>query len=383
MLYITLGDQPSGIYEGQVIDVCLFLGEHFNKDVRLLSLISLRDFKKNKAKIKAKYPKAIVLPMVPKLKNWKLNSLTIALVCRYYKEQVVIGRNVLATNAALYLKKLGILKKVIFDGRGAIAAEWEEYEVVGDEKLKRQIEALENAAILKADFRLAVSNTLVQYWKNRYGYSSDQHVVIPCTVSRNFKTKLLTEKELVSNKLKAGYSLDDIVLVYAGSTAGWQSFNLLKDFLSPLLAANKRIKVLFLSKEDKNSIALKETFPGQVRIQWVQSEEVSEFLSVADYGILLREKSVTNEVASPTKFAEYLISGLSVLISPKIGDFSKYVTLNNCGLVVNEKKEIYINQISYQERIQNNKLARTNFLKESALNFNSYQKLLGLELPLK
>lgn len=383
MLYVTLGDQPSGIYEGQVIDVCHFLADHFDVNVRLLSLISLRGFKKNKAKIRSRYPKAIVLPMVPKLKNWELNSLTIALVCRYYKEQVVIGRNVLATNAALYLKKLGILKKVIFDGRGAIAAEWEEYEVVGDEKLKRQIKALENAAVLKADFRLAVSNALVQYWKDRYGYNSDQHVVIPCTVSRNFKTKLLTEKELVRNKLKAGYSLDDIVLVYAGSTAGWQSFNLLQYFLSPLLAANKRTKVLFLSKEDKNSIALKETFPEQVRIQWVQSESVSGFLSIADYGILLREKSVTNEVASPTKFAEYLISGLSVLISPKIGDFSKFVTLNNCGLVVNEKKEIYINQISYQERIQNNKLARTNFLKESALNFNSYQKLLVLELPLK
>lgn len=375
MLYLTLGDQPSGVYEGQVIDVCLFFEKHFNKDVRLLSLISLRDFKKNKAKIKARYPKAIVLPMVPKLINWKLNSFTIALVCQYYNEQVVIGRNVLATQTALYLKRMGFLKKVVFDGRGAIAAEWEEYEVVGDEKLKQQIGALENAAVLKADFRLAVSNALVQYWRNHYGYTSDQHVVIPCTISNNFKAELLTEKELVNNKLKIGYSLDDIVLVYAGSTAGWQSFNLLRNFLIPLLAENENIKVLFLSKEDKNSTALREAFPEQVRIQWVQSEDVNKFLSIADYGILLREKSVTNEVASPTKFAEYLISGLSIIISPELGDFSKFVDFQNCGFVTNDKNEVPIKPISYQERIQNNQLAKTFFLKESAVNFISYEKV--------
>ena len=36
----------------------------------------------------------------------------------------------------------------------------------------------------------------------------------------------------------------------------------------------------------------------------VSSEDVSSYLAISDYGILLRKKAITNKVASPSKFAE-------------------------------------------------------------------------------
>ena len=378
MLYVTLGDQPSGIYDGQVIDVCQFIHSQFKVPVRLVSFISLRDFSGNKLKIKAKYPNAIVVPMFPKLKYWYLNKFVLAMVCLLTGEREAICRNVLATKVALSLKAIGLLKKVCFDGRGAIAAEWEEYEVVQDLTLKKQISELEKEVILKSDFQIGVSNALVQYWKDCFGYSSCRHVVIPCTVSSNFKTLLPSEEEMLFNRQELGYSVEDIILVYAGSTAGWQSFGLLQDFLSPLLSSNRNIKVLFLSKEDESNKSLEGAFPAQVSIQWVGPDEVNKNLTIADYGILLREDSITNRVASPTKFAEYLISGLPVLISPNLGDYTQFVQDNSCGIILFPDSLISeISPVLYHEKKRLHVLGKENFMKSSPEIKNKYQKLVS------
>ncbi|WP_161887651.1 glycosyltransferase family protein [Pontibacter russatus] len=375
MLYITLGDQPSGVYEGQVIDVCHFLNQNFNTDLRLVAFLSIRDFKTNKYKIKTGYPRSIVLPMFPKLKNWQLNSITLALVCLLTGERAAICRNVLATNIALTLRKVGLLKKVCYDGRGAIAAEWEEYEVVEEESLRKGIAKYEKTAVLASDYRMAVSTKLVSYWHERYGYTSKAHILIPCTLSYHFDITLPGEAEIVQLRNEFGYQKDDIILVYSGSTAGWQSFALLQDFLQPLLASNTSVKVLFLSKEDENNKAFKDAYQEQVAIRWLKPDEVNKFLTIADYGILIRENTVTNKVASPTKFAEYMISGLAVIITPDLGDYTQFVINNNCGFVTDGNDVAILKPTAYAERVRLNELAKLHFMKESSANRLQYAQL--------
>ena len=376
MLYITLGDQPSGVYEGQVIDVCRYLNQSHAAGIRLVAFISAREFKKNRDKIKARYPKSIVLPMFPKLKNWFLNAATLGLICLLTGERIAICRNVLATNIALYLKKVGLLKKVCYDGRGALAAEWEEYQVVEEEALKRQVASLEKTGVLLSDFRIAVSAKLVHYWQTQYGYTSNAHVVIPCTLSSHFNIDLPEQIDINVFRTELGYTENDLILVYAGSTAGWQSFDLLKGFLLPLLDANSAIKVIFLSREDEHNLYLQKSFPEQVSIKWVLPDEVNKYLAMADYGILLREESVTNSVASPTKFAEYLISGLPVIISPAIGDYTQFVEDNHCGIVVTEGFHTLFTRITYTEKSRLNELAKQHFLKTASTNQRNYDSLI-------
>ncbi|HRN37811.1 MAG TPA: hypothetical protein PLL18_12975, partial [Flavobacteriales bacterium] len=55
-----------------------------------------------------------------------------------------------------------------------------------------------------------------------------------------------------------------------------------------------------------------------------------------DHALLIREDAITNRVASPTKFAEYLACGLPVVISPYIGDFSGEVDRERLGTVYSE-----------------------------------------------
>jgi len=70
------------------------------------------------------------------------------------------------------------------------------------------------------------------------------------------------------------------------------------------------------------------------------------------------------------KFAEYLLSGLPVIISEKIGDFSEFVKQNNLGFVTrNNIKEIRVNFPKYfiensYSRMNISKLATEKFSKQ-------------------
>ena len=70
---------------------------------------------------------------------------------------------------------------------------------------------------------------------------------------------------------------------------------------------------------------LKRQYPGRMIQIWSAEQDVTSYLKLADYGLLIRENTVTNSVASPVKFAEYLNAGLNVIISPVLKDFTEFV----------------------------------------------------------
>lgn len=374
MIYLTYADQPSGVYSSQVVDVCNFLNESHNAQIRLVSFISLHNFSHNRQKIKREMPSAIVLPMLPRMTSFGFNTLMLFFVLLFLNQRSVIARNVLAARIALRLKS--ILKlKVCFDGRGAIAAEWNEYQVVPLQEWKNSIHTWEKSVVLNADFRIAVSEELVKYWNERYGYSENKHVVIPCTLNTSFRPEILKQEEIENARKKMKFNADDIILVYSGSTAGWQSFDLLQGFLQKIINNNKNIKVLFLSEKDKNVDQLKTEFPDKIFQTFVKHSEVSGILKSCDIGILIREKSVTNKVASPTKFAEYLSAGLPVIISEGIGDYTSFVKQNDCGWVLDESP-LQMNRLNISERNRLLQLVNDHFTKKS--HNASYTNLIQL-----
>ena len=375
MIYLTYADPPSGVFSSQVNDVVNHLNKNLNAKIRLVTFISMRDFRKNKIKIRNEVADAIVLPMLPKANYWKFSILVFMLVCFLLGEKIVIARGVLACSVALGVKNSGIIKKVCYDGRGAIAAEWEEYKVAPYKNLINTIEQLEENAVMKTNFRIAVSTKLVDYWKERFKYESDEHAVIPCTLNSDFKPVLISEKEKHEAETELGFNQDDLILVYSGSVSGWQSFGILKEFLAPFLEENKKNKILFMSGKDENINKLMDEFPGQVKNKWAAHKDIQKILSACDYGILIREKSVTNKVASPTKFAEYLSAGLKVLISEEIGDYSDFVRINNCGIVMKSGDKITLEKISTETKQKLVELVIKYFSKQS--QDSNYQKLIS------
>ncbi len=331
ILYVTFNEAPSGIFSSQVIDVVKFIDQHFEKKVRLLAFISLRDYLANRRNIKRELPNAIVLPMYPKMQNWAKNKFLMRLICFIYKPEKIIARSVMATKLALCVKDKAL--KVVYDGRGAIEAEWKEYKVVNDTFLLGAIGTYEKEAINFSDFRIAVSNELVKFWKKKYSYANDKHVIIPCTLNSDFEKIKILPATILEKRKEIGLHEEDTVFVYSGSIAGWQSFGLLFSFIEPILNKSNANKLVFFSSPDLEIDKLKKLFPQQVIQKNLPANKVSQYLLVGDYGLLIRERSDTNKVASPLKYAEYLASGLKVIISDELGDYTQLSVEKNWGIL--------------------------------------------------
>lgn len=373
IIYLTYNDRPSGVYWSQVTDVVTHLNMLEIESVRLVALVSIRNFFGTRKAIRQRVSDAIVLPMVPRARYWRANLVWVSMVCRRFRPTGMIGRGIFATHMALEMRERGRMAKVCMDGRGAYAAEWEEYRVVDDEKLIEQCRPLEAEALHRSDMRISVSRALVTHWRARYGYAGNSYVVIPCTLGMDVVNPVDQDQHAVRAEL--GWSLDDKIMVYAGSTVGWQSLALVEKQLAPLLEADPKMKLLFLCEEAPETISLKQRFPDQVERRWLPHEQVRRYLMACDIGILLREDSLTNRVASPTKFAEYISAGLPVLISPFLGDLSDLVRERGLGLVVAEDGSVpRIERPTQQERERLVSVARDEFTKRA--HHDSYVKVL-------
>jgi hypothetical protein len=368
LLYLTFGDQPSGVYKSQVTDFVNFLEEHAGQAVRLVAFISMRNFFTNRKRILQHTPDALVLPMLPKLRNWRMNRQLLLAFLRLQSQRpsLIMGRNVLATLLALEAKSKGLTDRVLFDGRGAISAEWNEYQVVQDSFLEAGISNWEKQAVLEADWRIAVSNKLVQFWRNQFSYQSGNESVIPCTIDQSYTQIEISNRQIQLAKEKIGFQTEGILLVYSGSVAGWQSGKLLNDLLETLLKQQAELQVLFLSKETPYIQALSHTYPNRIKAKFVQPEEVPDYLIAGDYGLLIRENTVTNQVAAPVKFAEYLACGLKVLISPDLGDYAALVSEEQLGYLTNALPT-QIQKLSHQDKTRIQAFALKKFSKSSYL----------------
>ncbi len=362
ILYVTYNDQPSGVYWSQVTDVVAYLNSIGDERVRLVAMVSMRGYFRSLRTIREHSPGAWVVPMVPRVQNWRINWLWLGAIAFFTRPRGIIARGIFANAIALRLRGKKLVERVCFDGRGAYGVEWQEYRIIDDDDLIAQCQQLEADAVHRSDFRLAVSEALVAHWRERYGYDRNDHVVIPCTLGSDRKEKA---NDPAAFRRSLGWDPSDLVLVYSGGTGGWQSLDLLAKVLDGILFRDPSTRVLFLSGRDSYIDHLATHYPGRVVQRWIPHEEVHAALAACDVGLLVRSRSVTNEVASPTKFAEYLNAGLPVLISPHIGDLGEFVRRYKAGWVHEEHVVPAIERPSEKERVRLKELSKEMFTKKA------------------
>lgn len=344
-------------------DVVDHLNSLGNDRVRLVALVSMRGFVRSYRSIRARVPDAIVLPIVPRSHRWRNSMAWVWLLCRILRPTGIMGRGVFATALALRMRDSGLIASVCFDARAAYGAEWEEFRVVDDDDAISECAALEREAVGLSDVRISVSKALVEYWRGRYQYHGERHVVIPCTMSNSSPRSSGKRDPLTRSRL--GWADEDLVLVYSGTASGWQSLELLQEVLVPWLARSVGHRCLFLCEPHEAIDRLERDFPGQVVRVWLPHEDVVPTLAMCDHGLLLREPCLTNQVASPTKFSEYLRAGLPVIISEGVGDLSDLVRKERSGVVLGKKAVITVERPDDVERERMKGVARSHFSKGS------------------
>jgi hypothetical protein len=143
--------------------------------------------------------------------------------------------------------------------------------------------------------------------------------IIPCTASED---RFFYDPALRSaQRAELGYSDDDKVVVYCGSVSTFEYFEESAAYVARAAAANERLRFLVVTPQvDTASHQL--AGYGLVGATVVRADfaDVNRYLNAADAGLLLRRRNPVTESASPTKFAEYCLTGLPVIMHDYIGD---------------------------------------------------------------
>ena len=375
--YLVWGDAWSPVIRGQACDVVGMLrGLDGVTSADFAMGVSLRHFLRERRSILTADADASVLPMFPGNRNWSKNVPLLALYLSRKRSNVVICRGPIAAVLALRARKFGGLDyRVCYDGRGARSAEIREYS--SDDVFADVMSEIEREAIQAADWRIAVSQALVEHWRESFDFNGNDYTVVPCSVAAHFDGPKIEQGQLIRESF--GWGKDDPVIVHLGGGAGWQNGPLSFVAIRHWLRVNPHLRHLVLSKENDQLKELQAEFPDQVVITQVRHDQVPDYLSAADYGLLLREENVTNGVASPVKFAEYLSCGLQILISANLGDFSEMVAKDSLGNVVTELNyaDVSFGTVSESRRKELAHYGLRVFSKASALVRQQYQSALN------
>jgi len=173
------------------------------------------------------------------------------------------------------------------------------------------ISALAWDAFRKAEFILFCSDAMKRHYERKFHTKYRNSYIMPCFNDEMDKTFFLEPGKYTDN-----------VFIYAGSLAVWQCF---EPTVALYAEVEKRVdncsfRVLTSEKEKAEEI-LKKYGVQRYSIGFVPKEQVAEEMAKAKFGFSLREDSVVNRVATPTKLSNYISNGVIPIYSEYVEDF--------------------------------------------------------------
>jgi hypothetical protein len=165
-----------------------------------------------------------------------------------------------------------------------------------------------------ADRAIFVSEALRNHY---YKFlKTSNYRIIPCPVSENifyFDNKLRNEKRKELN-----FGEEQRVFLYSGSMVGYQFITGLEKFFEKILMDPNNIVMILTSEPDKAKKYFSFLSDKKLLILSAPFMEMVAFYNAADFAILIRESRRLNYVSSPTKFGEYCLSGLPVIMNDTV-----------------------------------------------------------------
>lgn len=218
--------------------------------------------------------------------------------------------------------------KITYDFRGLAFAE---SELKSNNFLKKSIlKKLEYFAYVRADKINTVSINFKNFLQDEFKFRKDISV-IPCCVEAVTKGSF--------NK-----NTRELKFVYLGSVSKWQKVDLVLEIFSEI--SSKIDCSLTIITNQKHEVENLASHIGvNVKILSLPHSEINEELQNYDFGFLLRDNILLNNVASPVKFLEYISNGVIPIISEGVGDYSSIVKKNKIGILYNTNTDELINQI--------------------------------------
>lgn len=191
-----------------------------------------------------------------------------------------------------------------------------------------------------ADAALVVSRPMARYLEEQF--QARRSIVIPCGLS----LPALDFSELLSARVRQrkewGVSDNEPVFCFAGGLSGWQCC------LEGLRAAAAVIReigsgavaIATADSDGARELAQQAGIGDRlVSAEWVRDDRLIQWLAGGDVGLLLRRSDMTNRVAFPNKFAQYLAAGMLVLSSPGLAAVAEIIEQRHLGVLAAPDEE--------------------------------------------
>jgi len=209
--------------------------------------------------------------------------------------------------------------RVLFDNRGLPLEESEMR--YGDRKIhvinrKNKRKALDFAKS-HCDMYNFVTNEMRKYLLEKYSYKNELPYTIIPTLYHPEDVDWEGWERVVQLER---YTPDQMVVSYIGSTASWQSTSQLISIIEKIGTAYKKARFIILTNGEIEEIkSLPSDVKDRLTVKGVPHSQMKYYLKMSDFGIVIRDENIVNQVAAPTKIAEYLTAGVSMLYAGNIG----------------------------------------------------------------
>lgn len=218
-----------------------------------------------------------------------------------------------------------------------------------------------------ANGALFVSEELYKLYEKKLATKNYQ--IVPCLVNENLFYYDVKLREKM--RLKYKIDKDTKVFLYSGSMVTYQGLDNQMSFIKKILNDNNSILFYLTSDIQKALVFFGDVLKDKVIIKSVPFKEMNNYYCLADYAILLRPNDNVNKVASPTKFGEYCITGLKVIMNQSVVQaYKNSLIITN---FVSENEEFFFVDNNHREDISN----RSKKVYSRYYQFPKYLKLYG------
>ncbi len=199
--------------------------------------------------------------------------------------------------------------KTILDLHGAVPEELKEFDT---KSRSETAEFIEEIALDLADRIICMSDAMGTYYSSKYGIDTNKMI-----------TMTILPFKGISGSSEPKTPHDPLTVVYAGGIQKWQNIDLIKESVKKN-QKKYRFKI-FTHDSEKLKNDWSDIQNEDLLIGSRNNDEIYAEYEDCDFGYLLRDDTVVNRVALPTKMMEYLRYGIiPILKTDRIGNLKEY-----------------------------------------------------------
>lgn len=193
------------------------------------------------------------------------------------------------------------------------------------------------------DGYFTVSGALKDYIESEYNIKDKPCFLIPCGLVGQSVDVQSSREARRFYRAKYGLEENDVLFVYSGGVSPWQCINesvlMFKDLQE---RTQTPIKLLLLSVDIEE---IKKYESDSIIVDSYSGNEVREVLCAGDYAFMLRQDKVTNRVAYPNKFLEYVYSGMQIITTSAVYDAVAQIKEFGIGIIIPQNGQLPISLV--------------------------------------